>query len=281
MESTSPPIPPTTPPSLTPQPPHGGWWSRNWKWFVPTGCFTIILLGVAFFVCIFVFAFSMLKSSDAYKTAVTRAKNDDRVVAALGTPIREGMFTSGKINVTGPSGEADIGIPISGPKGKATIYVIGTKSAGEWTFSKLSVQVYGGEAIDLNKSSAAGSTSDEEMDLDETTDERVESITLAREENGKLKPVKNFKRADSPQHIIVALTEGNEETHVKTVWTNLNAAGATNQKLWEKELVTTEDNLRADFSLSNSGSKTFPPGDYKIDIYVDDELIQTVRYKVQ
>jgi len=79
----------------------------------------------------------------------------------------------------------------------------------------------------------------------------------------------------------VTLTEGNEETHVKTVWTNLNAGGATNQKLWEKELVTTEDNLRANFSLSNSGSKTFPPGDYKIDIYLDDELIQTVRYKVQ
>jgi hypothetical protein len=239
------------------------------------------VLVVIFIACMVFFVFSVLKSTDVYKTALDRAKNDQRVVAALGTPIREGMFTSGKINVTGPSGEADIGIPISGPKGKATIYVIGTKSAGEWTFSKLSVQVDGGEAIDLNESNAAGSTSDEEMDLDETTDERVESITLAREENGKLKPVKNFKRADSPQHIIVALTEGNEETHVKTVWTNLNAAGATNQKLWEKELVTTEDNLRADFSLSNSGSKTFPPGDYKIDIYVDDELIQTVRYKVQ
>ncbi|HET9800755.1 MAG TPA: hypothetical protein VFP82_03630, partial [Chthoniobacterales bacterium] len=60
-----------------------------------------------------------------------------------------------------------------------------------------------------------------------------------------------------------------------------NAGGATNQKLWEKELVTTEDNLRADFSLSNSGDQPFPPGDYKIDIYLDDELVQTVRYKVR
>lgn len=286
METTPPPVP-STPPPLTPQPSRRGWWSRNWKWFVPTGCFTLIALCVIFFVCIFFFAFSILKSSDVYKTALDRAKNDPRVVAALGTPIHEGLVPSGKTNVSGPSGEADIGIPISGPKGKATIYAVATKSAGEWAFSKLAVKIDGGETIDLNESAdskraESGSTSDEEdMDLDETTDERVESITLAREAGGKLEAVKNFKRADSPEHIVVTLTEGNEGTHVKTVWTNLNAGGATNQKLWEKELVTTEENLRANFSLSNANSKFFPPGDYKIDIYLDDELIQTVRYKVQ
>ena len=279
MEPTPPPLP-QTPPPTTAQPPRKGWWSRNWKWFVPTGCLTLFLLGVAFVLCIVFFVFSVLKSSDAYKIAVTRAKSDDRVVAALGKPIHEGMFTSGKINVNGPSGEADIGIPISGPKGKATIYAVGTKSAGEWTFSKLSVQVNGGEAIDLNESAESKSAINEETE-EETVDERVESITLAREERGKLTPVKNFKPTDNPEHIVVTLTEGNEGTHVKTVWTNINAGGATNQKLWEKELVTDESNLRANFSLSNSSSKTFPPGDYKIDIYLDDELVQAVRYKVQ
>jgi hypothetical protein len=93
--------------------------------------------------------------------------------------------------------------------------------------------------------------------------------------------VKSFKRVDNPEHIMVILTDGNEGTHIRTVWTNLNAGGATNQKLWEKELVTNEKNKRADFSLSNSNDKFFPPGDYKIDVYLDDELIQTVRYRVQ
>ena len=32
-------------------------------------------------------------------------------------------------------------IPISGPKGKATIYVTATKSGGEWDYSKLYVQL--------------------------------------------------------------------------------------------------------------------------------------------
>lgn len=148
MEPTSP------PPSLpsTPPPPRKNWWSRNWKWLIPTGCLSLIAFVTLFVVCIAFFVFSILKSSDVYKTAVARAKNDQRVVGVLGTPIQEGMFVSGKTNSTGPSGEADLGIPISGPKGKATVYVVATKSTGEWTFSKLAVKVDGGETIDLNES---------------------------------------------------------------------------------------------------------------------------------
>ena len=278
MEATPPSLP-TTPAPATPQPPRKSWWSRNWKWFVPTGCLTIIALGVVFVVCIVFFVFSVLKSSDAYQTALTNAKNDPRVVTALGSPIKDGLVPSGKTNVNGSSGDADIAIPISGPKGKAMIYAVGTKSAGKWEFSKLAVQVDGGEMIDLNERSPAAK--EPENEEPQTADERVESITLAREESGRLNPVKNFKPTDNPEHIVVKLAEGVEGTHVKTVWTNLNAGGATNQKLWTKELVTDEEKRSADFSLSNSHDKLFPPGDYKIDIYLDDELVQTVRYKVQ
>jgi len=215
---------------------------------------------------------------------ISRAKSDERVVAALGTPISEGMFTSGKTNVNGPSGEADIAIPISGPKGKATIYAVATKSAGTWTFSKLAVQVEGSsDMIDLNEAERAATSTEENSRTKRlgNANVRVESITLAREDGDELKPVKNFKRADHPEHIVVTLSEGNSGAHVKTTWTNLNAGGATNQKLWEKELIMNVPNPRADFSLSNSDSKLFPTGDYKIDIYLDDELIDTVRYKVQ
>ena len=277
MESPTTPVP-STPPPLIPQP---GWWSRNWKWFVPTGCLTLIAIGVAFFVCIFFVVFSVLKSSDVYKTALTRAKNDQRVVATLGSPIKDGLVPSGKTNVNGASGEADIAIPISGPKGKATIYAVGTKSAGKWEFSKLAVQIEGGQLIDLNENAEATNESKEENEKEETADERIESITLARENGKRLQSVENFKPADNPEHIVVKLAEGAEGTHVKTVWTNLNAGGATNQKLWTKELVPNDEDRSADFSLSNNNGKLFPTGDYKIDVYLDDELIQTVRYKVQ
>ncbi|HWY40092.1 MAG TPA: cytochrome c oxidase assembly factor Coa1 family protein [Chthoniobacterales bacterium] len=279
MESTPPPVP-STPSPLPSQPPRKGWWSRNWKWFVPTGCLTLIALVVLFVVCIVFFVFSVLKSSDVYKTALMRAKNNQRVIAALGTPIHDGLAPSGNTHVNGPSGEADIAIPISGPKGKATIYAVGTKSDGKWEFSKLTVQVDGGDAIDLSAGGAAASEPEEENVKEETADERIESITLARENGKRLQSVENFKPADNPQHIVVKLAEGAEGTHVKTVWTNLNAGGATHQKLWTKELVPDDETRSADFSLS-SNNKPFPPGDYKIDVYLDDELIQTVRYKVK
>lgn len=133
------------PPPITPEytAPRPSWWSRNWKWFVPTGCLTLVALVVAFICAIFVFVFGMLKSSDAYKTALERAKADPRVVAALGTPIDEGFLVSGHTNVDGASGSADLSVPISGPKGKGTVYVVATKSAGEWNYEKLIVEIEG------------------------------------------------------------------------------------------------------------------------------------------
>jgi hypothetical protein len=275
--------PTPAPPPLSPQPPRGNWWTRNWKWFVPTGCLTLVAMTVLFVACIVFLVFSVMKSSDAYKIAVARAKSDQRVGAALGTPISEGMFSSGKTNVNGQSGEADLGIPISGPKGKATIYAVATKSEGTWSFSKLDVKIDGtGETIDLNETDSASKEEEPARKKSGThANVRVASITLARDQGDELKPVKNFKRTDNPEHIVVTLSEGNSGAHVKTVWTNLNAGGASNQKLWEKELILDMPNPRADFSLSNSNNKKFPAGDYKIDIYLDEELVDTVRYKVQ
>ena len=107
-------------------------------------------MGACFAAFLVLVVFSALKQSDAYKMAVARAKADSRVVAALGTPIEEGWYLSGKTNVNGGSGDADLSIPISGPKGKGTIYAVATKSAGEWTYSKLQVKIDStGETIDL------------------------------------------------------------------------------------------------------------------------------------
>ena len=124
---------------------------------MPTGCFTgclvSIVLALTFGAGILAIVFGALKSSDAYKTAVARAKANPAVVEALGTPIEEGLFLSGKTNVNGPSGEADLSIPLSGPKGKGTLYVLATKSAGQWTYQTLVFEdAQPGQRIDLNDS---------------------------------------------------------------------------------------------------------------------------------
>ena len=71
--------------------------------------------------------------------------------------------------MTGLSGEAELAISISGRKGKGTIYVIATKSAGEWQYSKLIVKTNDGEMIDLNQNTEPnGSETNDEPDDNET-----------------------------------------------------------------------------------------------------------------
>ena len=131
---------PINPPGVQPVA-RPGWWSRNWKWFVPTGCLTIFALVCVFVAAIVMIVFGALKSTDVYKTALKEAQANPAVTEALGTPIKDGMFLSGKTNVEGPTGQADIAIPISGPKGSGTIYAIATKSAGKWNYTTLEVEI--------------------------------------------------------------------------------------------------------------------------------------------
>lgn len=128
-------------PPLLPLTPRPNWWNRNWKWFVPVGCFTMLILFVAFIGSVALIVFSAMKSTDVYKDALARAQVHPSVIEALGAPITEGFLVSGNTNVNGASGEANLSIPISGPKGKGTIYVSASKSLGRWNYSGLIVEI--------------------------------------------------------------------------------------------------------------------------------------------
>jgi hypothetical protein len=128
-------------PLAQPAIPKPNWWKRNWKWFVPLGCFTLVLAFVIFVSSILMIVFGAMKSTVVYKEALARANADPAVIEALGSPIKEGYFMSGSTNVNGASGESNLAIPISGPKGKGTIYVSAQKSLGEWRYSGLVVEV--------------------------------------------------------------------------------------------------------------------------------------------
>lgn len=140
---TSQQMPPPFPPTMSPPPPRKGWWSRNWKWALPLGCLTPILLCGGFVGTILTVVFGAIHSSDVYKEAVARAKSNPAVISALGTPIDTGLLPSGNIKLDNSSGDADLSIPIHGPHGHATIHAVATKSDGQWHYSTLSVNVDG------------------------------------------------------------------------------------------------------------------------------------------
>lgn len=141
------------------------WWGRNWKWFVPVACIGSLVFFACLIALIIFFVFGLLKSSDAYKNAVSIAIAHPTVQESIGTPIEEGLFTTGNISVSGPSGRADLAIPIAGPDGKATIYVVAAKSANQWTFSTLVVE------INTTKQRINLLEQEEEEEADKTTDD--------------------------------------------------------------------------------------------------------------
>jgi Cytochrome oxidase complex assembly protein 1 len=131
------------PPAVVPEPPS--WWDRNWKWALPVGCLSslvIFLVAIGLFAyAIFGFVTSALKATDAYKNAMAAAQNNSAVVEALGKPISVGWLISGRFDLAGSSGSAEMSIPISGPKGSGTLFVVATKSAGVWTYKTLAAEI--------------------------------------------------------------------------------------------------------------------------------------------
>lgn len=127
------------------RPPQKGWWSRNWPWFVPVGCLGFLLLAVASVALLLFLGLRVVKSSDVYVQALERARTSPAVAEALGSPIEDGMLPSVSIHLQGSSGKADLTIPLSGPRGKGTLYALGTRHLARWKFTRLEVAVIGSE----------------------------------------------------------------------------------------------------------------------------------------
>jgi hypothetical protein len=136
----------TLPPGAPPPPPSksGGCWKA-----LAIGCGIIIVLGMAAVVCLFFFVFSVIKRSDVYREAFTRATNDPRVVASLGTPIEKGWWVLGSVNIDDNTGTANINFPISGPKGSARVHASASLENATWSYSALVVRPEAGGEIDV------------------------------------------------------------------------------------------------------------------------------------
>jgi hypothetical protein len=130
---------------MAPQP---GWWSRNWKWVVPVGCLTPVLMCGCFGALGLYFVTSAIKSSDAYQQAVALVSENPEVQLALGTPIEFG-FPRGSMNTDSGQGRASLNIPVEGPRASGTLRVEALSLGGEWTFERLEVEVPGREPIPL------------------------------------------------------------------------------------------------------------------------------------
>jgi hypothetical protein len=157
-------VPPPPAPSASGQmygsPPVAGKSGSKLKWIIISVVLVIFVVVALFVVGIVSIVFGAIKSSDPYQHAVQVATHDPRVLARLGTPIKEGWIPAGSINVSGGSGQADLSISVEGSRAKGTIYVVARKTEGEWVYQNLALRVEDSEErIDLLRPS--GSTPSE------------------------------------------------------------------------------------------------------------------------
>ena len=103
------------------------------------GCVAAIFFGVT----------GVLKETDAYKSSVQAMEANAQVMEILGPPVKTG-FPSGRVNTTGPSGEAQLAIPVEGSKASGVLYVEATRKMGIWKTDRLELEVAGrAERINL------------------------------------------------------------------------------------------------------------------------------------
>jgi hypothetical protein len=126
------------------------WLGRNIKWLIPAiglGTLLSCLLCVGAFVALI---FGTMKSGDPYQQALAKIRASSAAQQALGTPIQDGWFVTGSIEVSGSSGNADMSIPVSGPQGSGTVHMVAIRYNGKWIISKLELTVNGsGRRINL------------------------------------------------------------------------------------------------------------------------------------
>lgn len=132
---------PPPPPMALPK----SWFARNWKWFVPTLVFGLVLLVAAAVGALASFVFGMMKSSVPYQHGVAVACNNPDVIRELGAPVSPGWYVSGNERVSAASGEANLAIPLNGQRHHGTLYVRAHKTDGAWTYTTLEVLLDGHE----------------------------------------------------------------------------------------------------------------------------------------
>ena len=132
--------------SLAGNAPRRSWLGRNWKWLAAALFLGMLLFGFGLFALIM----GVIRGSTVARDSIARARSNAAVVQRLGTPLSEGWLVSGSVNISSGTGDANLAVPITGPRGNGTVYAVAHMNEGMWTYDKLQVAIEGSsETIDL------------------------------------------------------------------------------------------------------------------------------------
>lgn len=100
----------------------------------------VIGICIGMFICLFgvlAFGFNSVRNSEPYQLALTTAQQSETAVLLLGEPIEPGFLFSGSFSVSGPDGDAEYSIPVSGPRGSGQLHARAIKTNNVWELNTL------------------------------------------------------------------------------------------------------------------------------------------------
>lgn len=119
------------------------WFARNWGWVIGGGCLTLIIIVVIGIGGIVYKVVDGVKESEPYLHALTKTKENEKVVSFLGEPIEANGMGSTSFSYKNGLSSAELTIPIKGPKDEGSIIVNAEKVNDEWSYSELYVKIDG------------------------------------------------------------------------------------------------------------------------------------------
>ena len=132
-------------------------------------------------------------------------------------------------------------------------------------------------ASNTNSNSNANSNSTANQNS-ATADVEISSAYMARDNSGEPgEEVQSFQPSDRIVHCVVKLSEAQTGTIVKFKWFAVDAGEDKNELIKELDYTTkpNEDTVKAHLTFS----RDWTAGEYKVDVYLNDQFARSVPYK--
>jgi hypothetical protein len=119
------------------------WWSRNWVWVMAATLAIILLAFGGVFLGVKSVMAGAMQTMEVYRRPIVAAQDSPWVQSQIGSPVSVATLdqTRGRVNMQNGRGEADLAIPIYGPRGSATIHAEARRVGGRWEYSRMVVEV--------------------------------------------------------------------------------------------------------------------------------------------
>ncbi|NDJ79051.1 MAG: hypothetical protein GYB65_22600 [Chloroflexi bacterium] len=107
---------------------------------------------------------------------------------------------------------------------------------------------------------------------------KIESVKLAKDEDGDQETT-TFSMDDTV-FCVVEVKSAPDDTEIKAVWTAVGISGEAPDTLLGESILSSE-HTNSVMSFALYPDPLLAPGDYKVDVYLDDELEATRTFTVQ